>query len=126
MSGVVVKPPVFRHGQFRKGIELSHTHMMLRADQDGRVYDLAIDNVFATGFDARRALVPAVLNAIRVNERLEMCGQLYSRGLGMHWMHTNCGRRPTPSKPNGWLRVIGADRAQGQNIEGNTAYCALF
>jgi hypothetical protein len=126
-SGVVVRPPIFKHGQYRKGIELSHTHLSLRADQDGKNYDVAIDNVFASGFDPRERGVPASLGAIRVNDHLEMCGQLYtSHGVGIHWVHTNCGKRPTPSKPNGWIRKRMADGASSQDIEGNRQYCALF
>lgn len=126
-SGVVVKGPKFSHGQFRKGVELSHTHLKMKADQDGKVYDVAIDNVFASGFEPNQKTVPASLNAIRVNDRVEACGQLYTDGgVGIHWVHTNCGKKPTAAKPDGWLKVIAADGQAGQNIESNTQYCSVF
>ncbi|MQA22084.1 hypothetical protein [Rugamonas rivuli] len=126
-TGVVVKGPTFSHGQFRKGVELSHTHLKMKADQDGKVYDVAIDNVFASGYTPKQRGVPASLSTIKVNDRVEACGQLYTDGgVGIHWVHTNCGKTPNPSKPDGWLKVIAADGAPGQNIESNTQYCSLF
>lgn len=119
-SGTVVKGPVFAHGQYRQGVELSHTHLSLRADQDGRTYDVAIDNVFANGFDARQPGVPAPINAIRVGDRLELCGQLYDRGVGIHFVHASCGT-PTPAHPDGWIK-----EGSGANLEASTAYCGLF
>ena len=56
-TGTVVKAPKFAHGQFRKGVELSHTHIRMKADQDGKEYDVAIDNVFASGFEPDRKSV---------------------------------------------------------------------
>lgn len=126
-SGVVVQGPKFAHGQFRKGVELSHTHVRIRADQDGRVYDVAIDNVYASGFEPNQRSVPASLSGIAVHDRVEACGQLYTRGgPGIHWVHTNCGKPPKPSRPDGWLKVVGANGQPGRNIEGNTQYCTLF
>ena len=126
-TGVVVKGPKFSHGQFRKGVELSHTHLKMKSDQDGKVYDVAIDNVFASGFEANQRGVPASLSGIKVNDRVEACGQLYTDGgVGIHWVHTNCGKKPTSSKPDGWLKVISADGQPGQNIENNTQYCSVF
>ncbi len=126
-SGVIVKGPKFAHGQYRKGVELSHTHLKMKADQDGQIYDVAIDNVFASGFEAGQREVPASLRSIRVDDRVAVCGQLYTRGgVGIHWVHTNCGKRPTPNKPDGWLKVVGADGKSGTNIENNNAYCSLF
>lgn len=127
LTGVVVKPPRFAHGQFRKGVELSHTHITLKADQDGQQYDVAIDNVFAGGYDSRKGGIPAPLDAIRVDDRLELCGQLYTRGgPGIHWVHTNCGKKPKPNRPDGWIRHLAANGSAGQNMEGNTDNCPLF
>lgn len=126
-SGVIVKGPKFAHGQYRKGVELSHTHLKMKADQDGQIYDVAIDNVFAQGFDPAQHKVPASLEQIRVNDRIAVCGQLYTHGgVGIHWVHTNCGKRPTPNKPDGWIKLVGADGKAGANIENNGAYCSLF
>ena len=126
-TGTVVKAPKFAHGQFRKGVELSHTHIRMKADQDGKEYDVAIDNVFASGFEPNQKTVPSSLSGIRVNDKVEACGQLYTHGgVGIHWVHTNCGKRPKPSKPDGWIKVIAADGTPGRNIESNTQYCSLF
>lgn len=127
LSGVVVKGPKFAHGQFRKGVELSHTHLKVKADQDGQVYDVAIDNVFADGFTPNTKTVPAVIGAIRVQDRLSLCGQLYTRGgPGIHWVHTNCGAKPSAKRPNGWIKQLGANGGAGPNLEDNTQYCSLF
>lgn len=126
LTGTVVSAPVFQHGQFRKGVELSHTHVSLVADQDGKTYDVAIDNVYASGYDAAKTKVPAPLDAIKVNDKLELCGQLYTTGVGIHWVHSNCGDKPTPHEPNGWLKKLAADGTPGPNYESNTEYCAIF
>jgi hypothetical protein len=120
LSGTVVKGPTFAHGQYRQGVELSHTHLSLRADQDGRNYDVAIDNVFANGFDAHRTGVPAPLDTIRTGDRIEACGKLYDRGVGIHFVHATCGS-PSPAHPDGWIRLQG-----GANLEANTSHCDLF
>jgi hypothetical protein len=126
LTGVVVKGPKFTHGQFRGGVELSHTHLKLRAEQDGRVYDVAIDNVFANGYQPGQREVPAPISDIRVNDRLELCGQLYDRGVGIHFVHSNCGKFPSPNRPDGWIRVVGAGGRTSPNLEGNMSYCPLF
>jgi hypothetical protein len=126
LSGEVVSPPRFTHGRFRKGVELSHTHLRLRADQDGKVYDVAIDNVFAAGYDKHERGVPAPLSGIRLHERLAVCGARYATGEGIHWVHPTCGRRASPQQPDGWLRRLGPDGRPSQNLEGNLAYCPLF
>jgi hypothetical protein len=126
LTGSVVQTARFAHGQFRKGVELSHSHLTLLADQDGRRYDVAIDNVFASGFDAQGRGVPPAIGAIGLHDRLELCGQLYDRGVGIHFVHTNCGAAPTPAKPDGWIKRIGGDGRAGANLEANPAYCSLF
>jgi hypothetical protein len=126
LTGVVVKGPKFAHGQFRQGVELSHTHLKLRADQDGRVYDVAIDNVFANGYQPGRSEVPAPISDIRVNDRLELCGQLYDRGVGIHFVHSNCGQFPSPNRPDGWIRMVDARGRASPNLEANASYCPLF
>jgi len=52
ITGTVVSEPSFKPGKRQKSVELSHTHVSVMADQDGRVYDVAMDNVFAAGYDA--------------------------------------------------------------------------
>lgn len=126
LTGSVVQTARFAHGKFQNGVELSHSHLTLLADQDGRRYDVAIDNVFASGFDTHSRAVPPVIGAIGLNDRLELCGQLYDRGVGIHFVHTNCGAAPTPAHPDGWLKQLGRNGQPGVNLEANPAYCSLF
>ncbi|MBV8132088.1 MAG: hypothetical protein JO282_06200 [Alphaproteobacteria bacterium] len=127
LTGKVTKGPTFAPGQARDGVELSHTHLTLLSDQDGQSYDVAIDNVFATGYDAAGESVPAPLLAIRTGDRLELCGRLYAQGgLGIDWVHTNCGETPRAAQPNGWLKVLAPDGTPGPNLEDSPEYCRLW
>lgn len=126
LTGNVVRGPTFRSGKREHGVFLSHTHVVLRGD-DGARYDVAMDNVFAAGYRRNYRGVPAPLNQIKVGDRLELCGQMYSgRDVGIHWVHTNCGAAPTPDKPDGWVREIAADGSVGPNLESNQAFCGLW
>ena len=127
LTGTVSNGPKFQSGKERRhGVWLSHTHVTLKAD-DGTSYDVAIDNVFAKGYRRNEADVPAPLDAIRTGDRLELCGQLYTGGdVGIHWVHTNCGDRPTSDKPDGWVRKLDADGNAGDNMESNQAFCGLW
>jgi hypothetical protein len=126
LTGNVVKAPYFTHGQFKKGIELSHTHLSVKADQDGKVYDVAIDNVFANGYVKNAKSVPDPLSSIAEGDRLELCGQLYTTGVGIHWVHTNCGKTPTEKTPNGWVKKFDVAGKTSENFEAGTAYCYLW
>lgn len=127
LTGQVIVGPSFARGHPRRGTELSHTHLTLRADRDGRSYDVAIDNVFAAGYDAAGRSVPAPLSTIRSGDRLELCGKLYaSGGPGIDWVHTSCGDPPTPDKPNGWVKLLAVDGSVGPNLEGSQEYCRLW
>ena len=127
ITGIVTDGPTFTTGRPREGVELSHTHLTVQADQDGRAYDVAIDNVFAGGYDAAGENVPAPLSTIRSGDRLELCGKLFTHGrLGIDWVHTNCGERPRPAQPNGWLKVLAPDGAPGPNLESSQEYCRLW
>ncbi len=61
LLGTVASGPRFTHGHDMRGVELSHTHVRLRGD-DGRFYDIAIDDVFASGYDQAGERVPAPLS----------------------------------------------------------------
>jgi hypothetical protein len=126
LTGVVTSGPRFQPGHPLKGVELSHTHIRLQADQDHRSYDVAIDNVFAAGYDQAGERVPAPLDQLRVGTHLELCGQTYTNGVGIHWVHTNCNQRPTRNAPDGWVRIIGADGVRGDNLESSPEYCSLW
>jgi hypothetical protein len=104
LIGTVISGPRFAPGHDMGGVELSHTHVRLRGD-DGRVYDIAIDDVFAAGYNQAGESVPAPLSRIQPGNRLELCGKPYaSGGPGMEWVHTTCGDQPTSDKPS---RMVG-------------------
>jgi hypothetical protein len=127
LTGQVIAGPTFVPGHPRRGVELSHTHLTLRADRDGRSYEVAIDNVFAAGYDDAGERVPAPLSTLQTATRLELCGKLYTDGqLGIDWVHTNCGDTPTANKPDGWVKVLAADGSAGPNLEGSQEYCRLW
>jgi hypothetical protein len=126
LMGTVVSGPHFVHGYDLRGVELSHTHLQLRGD-DGQIYDIAIDDVFADGYDRAGESVPAPLSQIQPGDHLDLCGKPYaSGGAGMDWVHTNCGDPPTPDKPDGWVKVIGPDGTPGPNLEASEEYCRLW
>lgn len=127
LTGNVTRGPTFAPGHLQNGVELSHTHLTLLSDQDGRSYHVAIDNVFAAGYDAAEESVPAPLSTIRTGDRLELCGKLFTRGgLGIDWVHANCGNRPSTARPDGWLRVLAPDGSPGPNLEDSHEYCRLW
>lgn len=127
LSGVVTQGPRFASGKPRHGVELSHTHLTIRSDQDGQSYDVAVDNVFATGYDAAGRRVPSPLSNIRAGDRLSLCGKLYADGRrGIDWVHTNCGSTPTAAQPDGWLKVLNSDGTPGPNLESSQEYCRLW
>ena len=127
LSGTVTQGPSFAAGHIRDGVELSHTHITLQGEQDGESYDVAMDNVFASGYDAAGEAVPSPLSSIAVGDKLDLCGELYqSGGVGIHWVHTDCGKSPTPSAPNGWVKIIETDGTLGPNFENSQEYCKLW
>lgn len=127
LTGTVTSSPQFAAASTTiKGIKLSHTHLNLRADQDGKTYDVAIDNVFAVDYVKNSSSMPPSLAAIKMNSRLEVCGAKYTSGVGIHWVHTDCNATPSSSAPDGWVKVIGTGGTVGSNIERNQSYCYLW
>jgi hypothetical protein len=101
-------------------VRLSHTNVTLRSNSDGKDYDVAIDNVFAAGYDRQVQDVPAPLNC---NE-LEVCGAPFSGGI--HWVHDNCGDGPVRK-----ILMAGSRRrcpmaTVGPNLEDSRSYCNLW
>lgn len=126
LVGTVMNDPVFKPGAPRRGVHLSHTHLSVVGD-DGKTYDVAMDNVFANGYHRNQNGIPSPLSSIKTGDRVELCGQLYTGGdVGIHWVHTNCGDTPTPDKPNGWVRKLDESGNAGDNMEANQAFCSLW
>lgn len=129
LTGTIAHGPFYvraRHNQH--GVALSHTKILLRGD-DGQIYDIRADNVFAAGYDSAPGRVPAPLSGLHTGDRLSLCGKLYrtnSGRMGMDWVHTNCGDAPRHSAPDGWLKEIGPDMVPGRNLEGAEEYCRLW
>ncbi|MBV8633779.1 MAG: hypothetical protein JO002_04760 [Burkholderiaceae bacterium] len=128
VSGTVVGAPVFKAASSTlQGVQLSHTHIQLLSDQDGQTYDVAIDNVFAVDYVLNSNQIPKSLAALHVNDHVTTCGALYtSGGPGTHWVHTNCGKAPTSSAPNGFIKKSPAHGPVYANLERGTAYCYLW
>ena len=53
-------------------------------------------------------------------------GGFYCAGGGIHWVHTNCGQKPNPAKPNGWVKKFDAAGQLSENLEGSQEYCDLW
>lgn len=127
LTGTVTSAPKFAAAtQTIDGVKLSHTKLNLRADQDGKVYEVAMDNVYAVDYVKNSSSMPASLAAIKVNDRLELCGAKYTSGTGIHWVHSNCGDVPTTSAPNGWVKKFSSSGSVGSNLERSQTYCYLW
>jgi len=127
LSGTVVSAPRFATSStVREGIRLTHTRLNLRADQDGKTYDVAMGNVYAVDYVRNATTMPRSLAAIQVNQRLSLCGVKYSSGTGIHWVHSNCGAVPTATKPNGFTKIFTSSTTVGLNLERSQNYCYLF
>lgn len=127
LTGVVTTAPKFAAAsETLQGIKLSHTHVTLKGDKDGKSYDVAMDNVYAVDYVKNSSSIPKSLAAIKVGNHLELCGQLYTSGSpGIHWVHDNCGDKPTSSEPNGWTSIV-TNGVVGVNLERSQTYCYLW
>ncbi|MCE3605389.1 hypothetical protein LXA47_17525 [Massilia sp. P8910] len=126
ITGTVISAPKFAEGSSREGVKLSHTRLNLRSDQDGKTYDVAMDNVYAVDYVKNASTMPSSLAAIKVNDRLGLCGKKYTSGTGIHWVHSNCGDLPNTSAPNGWVKVIAASGSVGASKMRSQDYCYLW
>jgi len=128
VTGTIQDTPSFVPGHGRNGVELSHTRLTLRAD-DGKTYDVRIDNVFASGYDQAGEDIPLPLSSLKLGDKLDLCGNIFTTndgGQGIDWVHTNCGAPPISGKPNGWLKVLDAAAIPGPNLENSDEYCSLW
>ena len=127
LTGTVVSGPTFQAASTTlKGVKLSHTHVKLHADQDGKTYDVAMDNVFAVDYVKNASAIPKSLATIKQNDRLELCGEPYTSGVGIHWVHTNCNAAPKTTAPNGWVKLFISGSSVGANLERSQTYCYLW
>lgn len=127
LTGKVTTAPVFAKASTTlQGVQLSHTHVSVRADQDGRTYDVAMDNVYAVDYVKNAKTMPKSLAAIKVGDKLELCGSLYTSGVGIHWVHSNCGAAPSSSTPDGWVKEVASNGTVGLNLERSQTYCYLW
>ena len=126
LTGAVTRKPYFvKASETIDGVQLSHTHVTLRSDADGQLYDVAIDNVFNPTWVKNSSKVPSNLKPIVVGTHLSLCGLLYTEGgLGIHWVHDSCGDT-SKSNPNGWTEIE-TDGQDGANLEDSEKYCYLF
>lgn len=127
LTGPVTTSPKFQAAsQTLSGVQLSHTVLTMKADQDGKTYQVAMDNVYATDYVKNSTSMPASLAALKAGTRLEVCGEKYSDGSGIHWVHNNCGDTPSTSAPNGWTKTIATSGSVSANLERSTNYCYLW
>ncbi|MFL6657761.1 MAG: hypothetical protein ACJ8GW_06810 [Massilia sp.] len=127
LTGTVTSAPKFYTSSSSiQGIKLTHTRLNLLADQDGKTYDVAMDNVYAVDYVKNSTSMPPSLAAIKVNSRLSLCGAKYTSGTGIHWVHSNCGDVPTTSAPNGSVKVLSSSGSVGLNLERSQSYCYLW
>jgi hypothetical protein len=127
LTGTVTTGPRFQSAsQAIDGIKLSHTIIYMRADQDSKSYQVAMDNVYAVDYVQNATSIPASLAALKAGTRVEVCGEKYSDGTGIHWVHSNCGATPTTTAPNGWVKPISTGGTIGLNLERSQNYCYLW
>lgn len=126
LTGKVMSSPKYASGSYIKGVQTSHTHVNLKADQDGLTYDVAMDNVFAVDYVKGASAMPKSLAAIKLGDHLEVCGTKYTIGVGIHWVHSNCGATPTTRAPNGWVKELDTTGTAGVNLERSQTYCSLW
>src|SRR5689334_1731403 len=66
ISGTVTSAPKFATSStVIQGVRLTHTRLYLRSEQDGKSYDVAMDNVYAVDFVKNATTMPVSLAAIK-------------------------------------------------------------
>ena len=123
----------YTSGKKRQGIPLSHTHIEITSAIDGNIYDVAIDNVFATDYDPNSYVVPpSYVNGIQAGGNLYLCSGNPTKvpytvsesvaSAGFDWVHTNCAASGySTSFKNGFIY-----NDQGVNLTNSQTYCYLW
>lgn len=131
-AATIVSTPTYSSGKLQGGVMLSHTHVNAvpigEKATANNTYDVAIDNVYAVDYDNAQPnkTVPASLAQLKIGTNVEFCGQPYSQGGGIHWVHSNCGSQVTTNTPNGSVRIINSDGTLGASLTNNQEYCSIF
>lgn len=131
-AATVVSNPKYSSGKLQRGVELSHTHINVvplgEKQSANNIYDVAIDNVYAMDYDVSQPYkrVPESLTNLKIGTNVELCGQPYSQGGGIHWVHSNCGQKKTAAKPDGSIKIINADGTLSNSLTDNQEYCTIF
>jgi len=126
LTGVVTRKPYYvKASETIDGVQLSHTHITITADENNESYDVAIDNVFNPTWVKNSSKIPSNLKPIVAGAHVSLCGLLYTEGSrGIHWVHDSCGDT-SPSNPNGWTEIV-SNGMPGANLENSETYCYLF
>ncbi len=123
----------FRKGKIQNGVPLTHTHIEITSAIDNKIYDVAIDNVFAPDYDPKQEIVPpSYAKAMAANATIYLCSgnpskvpysvnnQKYATQ-GFDWVHTNCASSGYKTiYQNGFTYVNGA------NLTNSQTYCKLW
>ena len=120
-----------------EGIPLSHTHIEITSAIDGKIYDVAIDNVFANGYNPFSYVVPsAYTDNLTAGSKVYLCSGNPSQvpypvneadsnpfaTQGFDWVHTNCAASGYPSSfYNGFLYD-----QNNNNLTNSQTYCYLW
>ncbi len=133
--GVVNSPPNSDYSsasQTISGVPLSHTHIEITSALDNKIYDIAINNVYASNYNVNSGVVPPSFSQnLTAGSYVFLCsgnkaGVPYPMTLqyakyGIDWVHTNCGNNSKYT--NGWLYD---SNNLNQNLTGSQTYCYLF
>lgn len=122
----------FKNGGKLQGIPLTHTHIEITSGVDGKIYDIAIDNVFAPDYDPHKAIVPpSYAKSLTANSTIYLCSGNATKvpyalteavaTQGFDWVHTNCAASGYHSSfQNGFLY------SQNVNLTNSQTYCRLW
>jgi hypothetical protein len=131
--GAVIKTPYSVNGTVSQGINQSHTHIYVEAQNDNNtIYDISASNVYAYGYESTNAnIVPVPLTSISTGTFVEACGVVFTDNLkspatkGLHYVHVVTTPLQT-GQANGWVKIITSDTSITANLESSTKYSYLY